>query len=233
MVSASFAKGTNAFSPWRMYSSFCSRAVVCKSLGSKSKVYSISAAVNGLHAPSLIPGKYVCFCSSLPAMRIGVANRLGVSTPSVPAKSPKAISSIASTPVTALRSPKPPYTSGTEACNRPSSQPLFKIFFFSSLLSSASCAAVRKSLIANFPTASISICCSSVGSNEYILSLFRKYFSIRDIMQTSISCRQTLLDFIGVGHFDHAVFIKIFDICTCLFNDEQLVVSTCFTIDRG
>src|SRR5688500_2115576 len=60
-----------------------------------------------------------------------------------------------------------------DACNKPSSQPLFKIFFCSSRFSSASCAAGRKSLTAYLLTASISICCSAVGSNEYMFFPFQ------------------------------------------------------------
>src|SRR5688572_5950060 len=118
-----------------------------------------------------------------------------------------------------------------DACNKPSSHPLLTSFFGSSRFSSASRAAVRRSLTAYLFTASISICCSSVGSNEYMLLLLGEDLRIWYFSQAAIMSGPLLFQLTWVDDLDHAVFVKVLNIRPCLFDHQQLVVSAGLTID--
>jgi hypothetical protein len=111
-------------------------------------------------------GKYLFFCASLPIKASGRAKSPGFITAMAPARSPKASSSAASTPVTAVRSPKPPYSSGIEACKTPSSQP-FSTSFCGRLFSSSASHLTASHWLRSAECIDQHLF-SSVGSKEYI-----------------------------------------------------------------
>ncbi len=169
--SASAAYGTLHFTPLRTKSPLDRAAIVFKAALSKLYRGSMSAAEAGEYASEQNCGRSSALCCSLPHSSTGKATRFGADNASAPDRSPHASSSAASTPVTAERSPKPPYCSGMLAGNRPSSQPPAKTDAPSSPCSSASRARSRSSLEANLRAPSMNICCSSEGSNENITIL--------------------------------------------------------------